>query len=879
MIPREQAYFDPSQQSLLFVQSSPLVGFQEGKFVELDILDSKLEVNSILDAATEAGRAIHFRAGIATTEKFRRELSRGAVMLHFSGHGSPNGLSFEDKSGTFQLLGKDRLKELFEAGGVTTRAVFVSACYSESIGEKFCEAGVPHVIAVKKDERLSEGVGCTFAKTFYFNLFRGETVKKAFEIAVSTVPLEAAQHQLATNRQEIFDKSVFLLLPQGADHNVTIFNAPRGAHYVENRITCVNTCDNPPRHFIGRNLQLHQIFSNFVSNNRFVTIYGEHGVGKTALALQASEYMAERGLFDAIHFLSIQELLLNQRLRRDLNIGAVMSDEEYLVSLLLEGLGSRIEMESNMAASLRISSLIEVLKGFKNVLLVLDGCDELMMPVTVACASTSSVSPALAVAVPVQSFDGSVRSGDDDWSNLSPGSVPPVFSPGSLGRKMNSTQPNITVATAAAGQFSSPSSASSSTGDISRVTAFLRLLDVIMKRTQLVKFLCTATTPLLTMSITGHRMLVNEPEKAVSLGKLTRLQSAELFLWRVPRQLFRTEVGGAGDLVSAKQFLSQHPVIASLQGSPRAIAVFAQQLTADVRLDDSPESCATAVRLARDVSGSASASSGSSLLPSIEKVETVIGCGNLVAVSSEDASLDRTSHRLSPKADHDLYSSPTRYNRVAELEALNAGCDIESATLWASTVEGSACSLVVLAQRLSDQLADVTHAKRRLSETDFPYLLARFPDRTGSGMTVNLASYVRFSVWWSALLRLLRSGSMIREFVTTAPTALIHGFVTRQQAEMQLKSIAPLRPGLFLVRFSESQPGRLAVSYTEASRNYPSEISVSHSLVEPLDNQLVLKYDGGTRTYGSITALLLDCHSFEELYPGVSKSIAFGRFQ
>ena len=49
----------------------------------------------------------------------------------------------------------NKLKNLFQAGGVSTELVFISSCSSELSGNAFVEAGVPHVVAVKVQERVT----------------------------------------------------------------------------------------------------------------------------------------------------------------------------------------------------------------------------------------------------------------------------------------------------------------------------------------------------------------------------------------------------------------------------------------------------------------------------------------------------------------------------------------------------------------------------------------------------------------------------------------------------------------------------------------------------------------------------------------------------
>lgn len=53
----------------------------------------------------------------------------------------------------------DKLKKLFQAGGVSTELVYISSCSSERSGKAFEEAGVPHVVAVKMQENITGGAG------------------------------------------------------------------------------------------------------------------------------------------------------------------------------------------------------------------------------------------------------------------------------------------------------------------------------------------------------------------------------------------------------------------------------------------------------------------------------------------------------------------------------------------------------------------------------------------------------------------------------------------------------------------------------------------------------------------------------------------------
>ena len=71
-------------------------------------------------------------------------------------------LAFESsKSAVMNRLDVETLRNLFAAGGSgagsgLVQFVFVSACHSQGAGEAFVQAGVPHVVAVRTLETVSD---------------------------------------------------------------------------------------------------------------------------------------------------------------------------------------------------------------------------------------------------------------------------------------------------------------------------------------------------------------------------------------------------------------------------------------------------------------------------------------------------------------------------------------------------------------------------------------------------------------------------------------------------------------------------------------------------------------------------------------------------
>jgi hypothetical protein len=125
--------------------------------------------------------SVHF--DFATTDTLRTVLSLGCRALHFSGHGIPRGLCFEDGRGGLQVVRVAQLRDLLGAGGLSLQFVFVSACYSMEIGEAFVRAGVPHVVCVKVDTKIQDAAAIAFTRAFYVAFLSGKTVKASFAIA------------------------------------------------------------------------------------------------------------------------------------------------------------------------------------------------------------------------------------------------------------------------------------------------------------------------------------------------------------------------------------------------------------------------------------------------------------------------------------------------------------------------------------------------------------------------------------------------------------------------------------------------------------------------------------------------------------------------
>ena len=93
----------PTRLAMLY--SSPLVWHdEEGQVNPIDLLDFKRERDIIFKSLKQTGMAIEILSDVATTENFSTMVLLGCEALHFSGHGLPGFLAFEDGRGGAHLI-------------------------------------------------------------------------------------------------------------------------------------------------------------------------------------------------------------------------------------------------------------------------------------------------------------------------------------------------------------------------------------------------------------------------------------------------------------------------------------------------------------------------------------------------------------------------------------------------------------------------------------------------------------------------------------------------------------------------------------------------------------------------------------------------------
>ena len=106
---------------------------------------------------------------------------------------------------------------------------------------------------------------------------------------------------------------------------------------------------------------------------------------------------------------------------------------------------------------------------------------------------------------------------------------------------------------------------------------------------------------------------------------------------------------------------------------------------------------------------------------------------------------------------------------------------------------------------------------------------------------------------------------------TVGNQPVIHGFISRVEAERCLNE---KEAGTFLLRFSETKPGKLVISFNLESEASPSrvQLEVQHCLVTVEENNFSIDFQqGNSQSYLNLTNLIEDCQRLKYLEPNIAK--------
>jgi HEAT repeat protein len=108
-------------------------------------------------------------------------------IVHFSGHGSEEGIYLEDESGYAKPIVGEALANFIHFFAESVECVVLNACYSETQAQAIARY-IPYVVGMKQS--IADRAALKFSVGFYDALGAGESVKRAFSMGCIAIQLE-----------------------------------------------------------------------------------------------------------------------------------------------------------------------------------------------------------------------------------------------------------------------------------------------------------------------------------------------------------------------------------------------------------------------------------------------------------------------------------------------------------------------------------------------------------------------------------------------------------------------------------------------------------------------------------------------------------------
>jgi CHAT domain len=122
-----------------------------------------------------------------TVDDLRRALlDHRPAVLHFAGHGRPDGLCFESEDGGSHAPDRMSVAKLFHVFRDDLKCVVLNACYSQPQAELIRD-GIDYVIGMSAS--IEDDSAAKFAEAFYEAVFAGVDFRTAFDLGCSALDL------------------------------------------------------------------------------------------------------------------------------------------------------------------------------------------------------------------------------------------------------------------------------------------------------------------------------------------------------------------------------------------------------------------------------------------------------------------------------------------------------------------------------------------------------------------------------------------------------------------------------------------------------------------------------------------------------------------
>jgi hypothetical protein len=247
------------------------------------------------------------------------------------------------------------------------KVVIVLSCKSQRMGEVFHNAGISHVVCVKREEKIDDKFCAEFTYAFYFHLFGGDsnckknTICNAYKNTIDKLEI------FSEKKSEVENLILLVNHEKGKckDKCIELKHTSQGASDVSNRVQIKSLPDQP--NLEGRFGDCAAIW-NILLAKRLVWIYGISGIGKSALVKQLAHILYDRDVFkDGILYISLKDCSLFEQ----------MIDKFYIT--ILESLTSKktkkeVEKYYDYKHYEKRNSCLSMMLNLE-ILMIFDDCD------------------------------------------------------------------------------------------------------------------------------------------------------------------------------------------------------------------------------------------------------------------------------------------------------------------------------------------------------------------------------------------------------------------------------------------------------------------------------------------------------------------------
>jgi tetratricopeptide (TPR) repeat protein len=327
--------FTPPLRILLVTARPEGAGFVDPRSIARELLDA---LQGAIDAGTIALEFLRPATLSALQERLRDTKRPPIHILHFDGHGifgdgrsAPQAdphllqdggqgmLAFETEEGTLDLVRAETLAQTLLDSGV--QLAVLTACQSamgsaddafSSVAARLIRGGINAVSAMSASVLVVSAA--RYTKAFYRELATGASVSQAQERARQSLYTNPRRHTLSRTRSEegvpvelqdwwlphLYQQVPLLLQPTRKKGTRKKETSQETKPVLSTAMPAV------PRYgFRGRSRELFQL-ERSLGQNKLVVIYGFGGMGKTALAREAADWLSRTGMYQGACFVSFE---------------------------------------------------------------------------------------------------------------------------------------------------------------------------------------------------------------------------------------------------------------------------------------------------------------------------------------------------------------------------------------------------------------------------------------------------------------------------------------------------------------------------------------------------------------------------------------------